>query len=66
MGMNCSCSNVCDSTPMMNPNRLNVTEIINRKPTTASGCVTSKGTNSAAVANVIAPTTKDFVAAAPT
>ncbi|MNR20125.1 hypothetical protein D3C85_1369530 [compost metagenome] len=66
MGIICNCSKFCAQTPMMKPNRLKVVAIRIRKASIQKGCNICKGTNRAAVARMIRPSTADLVAAAPT
>jgi hypothetical protein len=65
-GTSCSFSNPSAQMPMMKPNSENDTQVSTRKSTMMKGCSMRSGTNSAAVARMIAPRISDFVAAAPT
>ncbi|MNJ67733.1 hypothetical protein D3C77_639300 [compost metagenome] len=65
-GMICSFSKPSAHTPMMKPNRLNVTAVSTRKPSIQKGWATSNDTNSRAVASMISPRMMDLLAAAPT
>ncbi|KAG1521418.1 hypothetical protein G6F50_018724 [Rhizopus delemar] len=65
-GMICSFSKPSAHTPMMKPNRLNVTAVSTRKPSIQIGCATSNDTNRRAVASMISPRMMDLLAAAPT
>jgi len=61
-----NCSKLSETIPIINPRRLKVTQVINKKNNIKIGCVISMCTNKYEVARITNPIEKDFVAAAPT
>jgi len=66
IGTICSFSQPLAHSPMMKPNRLNVTDVSTRNASIQTGCSMWNGTNSRAVDMMIKPSRIDLVAAAPT